>query len=271
MAKYLFNSLNDLKTFKEDESVVITDIDGTISEITSEPSAAKISPNMRNVLLVLSSKLKFMGVLTGRDINDAQNIIKLKKIVYMGNHGLQRIKNGEIVTDSRVNAYIPIIKEIYGELSHKLKCSKGFSFDYKTLSLTVHYNECNPKCRAKKEILDTISTLSLGKFVKVIEGRDLLEIRPPVGDDKGTVLQKFISENHIKKIIYLGDDVNDVCAFKKLKELSQKHEVTGISIAVNSKEVPEHVKESANFYVENVRETFKFLKWLSDNDVSGPS
>lgn len=271
MVKYLFNSLNDLESFKEGESVVITDIDGTISEITSEPSHAKITPDMRNTLLVLSSKFKFVGVLTGRDINDALNIIKLKKIVYIGNHGLQRIKNGKITIDPQVEAYIPIIKEIYEELTTKLEYSNGFDLEFKTLSITVHYNKCDPKCQAKKVILDTISTMTLGKLVKVIEGRDLLEIRPPVGDDKGSILQKFISENKIKKIIYLGDDINDVCAFKKLKELSQKHEITGISIAVNSKEVPDHVKKAANFYVENVQETFEFLKWLGDKDFSRSS
>ncbi|UTB32119.1 MAG: trehalose-phosphatase [Methanobacterium sp. ERen5] len=268
MAKYLFNSLNDLKTFKEDQSAVITDIDGTISEVTSEPSHAEITTDMRNILFVLSSKLKFVGVLTGRDINDALNIIKLKKIVYMGNHGLQRIKNGKIITDSRVNIYIPIIKEIYQELKNKLNDSSDFNLEYKTLSLTVHYNECYPKSCAKKEILNTISTMSLGKLVKIVEGKDLLEIRPTVGDDKGSVLQKFIKENNIKKIIYIGDDVNDVCAFKKLKELSQEQKILGVSVVVNSKEVPEHVKESGNFYVENVQETFEFLKWLSDKDVN---
>jgi trehalose 6-phosphate phosphatase len=268
LVKYLFNSLNDLKTFKEDQSVVITDIDGTISEITSEPSHAKITADMRNILFVLSSQFKFVGVLTGRDINDALNIIKLKKIVYMGNHGLQRLKNGKIITDSRVNVYVPIIKEIYEELTTRLKNSSGFNLEYKTLSLTVHYNECYPKYCAKKEVLDTISTMSLGKLVKIVEGRDLLEIRPPVGDDKGSVLQKFIKENNIKKIIYIGDDINDVCAFKKLKELSKEQKILGVSVAVNSKEVPKHVKESANFYVENVQETFEFLKWLSDKDVN---
>lgn len=267
MVKYLFNSLNDLKTFKEGQSVLITDIDGTISEITSEPSHARITADMRNILFVLSSKFKFVGVLTGRDINDALNIIKLKKIVYMGNHGLQRFKNGKIIIDSRVNVYVPIIKEIYEELTTKLKDSTGFYLEYKTLSLTVHYNECYPKYCAKQEILDTIATMALGKFVKIIEGRDLLEIRPPVGDDKGSVLQKFISENHVKKIIYIGDDVNDVCAFKKLRELSEEQKISGISVAVNSKDVPNHVKESANFYVENVQETLEFLKWLCDNDV----
>jgi len=191
MAEYLLNSLNNLKEFKENESVVITDIDGTISEIGTKHDDATITSEMRNLLLILSSKYRYVGVLTGRDINDAQNIIKLKKIVYMGNHGLQRIKDGNIVTDSRIESYIPIIKEINEELHQKLKNSKGVSFDYKKLSLTVHYNECDPKCKAKKEILDTISTLTLGKLVKVVEGRDLLEIRPPVGYDKGTVLQEY--------------------------------------------------------------------------------
>lgn len=262
MVKYLFNSLNDLNAFKDEDAVVITDIDGTISEIGSVPSHAKITSEMRNVLLALANKHRHVGVLTGREINDAFNIIKLKKLVYMGNHGLERFKNGKLVVDSRVKSYIPVINDINKFLHEKLELSEGFSFDYKTLSLTVHYNSCEDKIRAKKKILDLISTTSLGKLVKVVEGRDLLEIRPPVGHDKGTILQKFISENNIKKIIYLGDDINDVCAFEKLEELNQQHKIVGVSVAVNSNETPNYVKEAANFYVDNVQETYKFLNWL---------
>lgn len=266
MTEYLLNSLKDLEKFKEEESVVITDIDGTISEIGPEPKNATITSEMRNVLLNLSSKYKYIGVLTGRDINDAIDIIKLEKIVYMGNHGLQQIKNGEIITDPRVKSYIPIIKEISRELHHKFKNSKGISFNYKKLSLTIHYNNCNSKNKTKKELLNTIYNLKKGKLVKIIEGKDLLEIRPPVGYDKGSVLHKFILENNIKKIIYLGDDINDISAFRKLKELNEKNEVKGISIAVNTIETPEEVKKSANVYVENVEETYNFLEWLSDNN-----
>ncbi|MDD3985478.1 MAG: trehalose-phosphatase [Methanobacterium sp.] len=266
MAKYLLNSLKYLEKFKEEDSVVITDIDGTISEIGPEPKNATITPEMRNLLLDLSSKYKYIGVLTGRDINDAIDIIKLEKIVYMGNHGLQQIKNGKIITDPRIESYIPIIKEISRELHQRFENITGISFNYKKLSLTVHYNNCNSKNKAKKELLNTIYNLKKGKLVKIIEGRELLEIRPPVGYDKGSVLHEFISENHIKKIIYIGDDINDISAFRKLKELSEKNEVKGISIAVNSIGTPEEVKESANFYVENVKETYNFLEWLSDHN-----
>ena len=38
LSKYLFDNLEDLKTFKNDfKTVIVTDIDGTISEIAPTP------------------------------------------------------------------------------------------------------------------------------------------------------------------------------------------------------------------------------------------
>jgi trehalose 6-phosphate phosphatase len=264
MVKYLFDSLNELNMFKDHATVIITDIDGTISEIGSIPKNASITPSMRSILQRLSNKFKSVGVLTGRDINDALNIIKLKKIVYMGNHGLQKFKNGKIVEDPRVIPYIPVIKDIKNNLQQELDICNGFSFDYKKLSLTVHYNSCTSKDKAREKILDTISAMNINNLIKIVEGRGLIEIRPPVGHDKGTIIQEFVFENHINKIMYLGDDVNDISAFNKLKELRTQKMIQCVNILVNSDETPNYVKETADFYVKNVGETQKLLSWLGE-------
>ena len=69
-----------------------------------------------------------MVVLTGRDIKDAFKIIKLKNMVYMGNHGLQQYENGKITVDPKVIEYIPVIKEINEILQRELDPCNGFQF-----------------------------------------------------------------------------------------------------------------------------------------------
>ena len=186
----------------------------------------------------------------------------------MGNHGLQQLKNGKIIVDPQIKKYIPIIKEVNEILQKKLDTCTGFSFDYKKLSLTVHYRACSEDYEAKKKILKTINDLNLNPFLKIIEGRKLIEIRPAIGHNKGTILQEFILENHIKQIIYLGDDTNDIDAFNKLKELTHQKIIQGINIAVDSNETPDYVKNTADFYVKNINETYSFLKWLCHGNTN---
>ena len=262
--KYLFKHLYELESFKEDfNSAIITDIDGTISEIVPTPSQAVIKPEIKDTMEKIAEKYKYAGVMTGRSINNALEMLESKKLIYIGNHGLEQYKNGKIIVDAEVGKYIPIIKKLAEDIKKRLGEYKCILFQNKELSFTVHYRLCENSDEIRKEALKVIKDLKESKSLKIAEGRKVIEIRPPIGHDKGTILQKFISENNIKKIIYLGDDITDSDAFKKLKELKDKKSVESFTIVVISKETPNFVKESADFYVNNVDEVYKFLIWLS--------
>ena len=60
MSRYLFDHLEELDEFKNDnKSTILTDIDGTISEITSTPEEAVVTPSMKNELSKLKKKYKW--------------------------------------------------------------------------------------------------------------------------------------------------------------------------------------------------------------------
>ena len=263
--KYLFEHLDKLKRFKEDSNgAVITDIDGTISEIVPTPSQAVVSQEIKNTMEKIADKFKFTGVMTGRSINNALEMVGSKKLIYIGNHGLEQYKNGNISVDPEVKEYIPLIKKLANDIKKQLGKYECILFQDKELSFTVHYRLCENGDKIRKKVLKVIKGIKESKSLKIAEGRKVIEIRPPVGHDKGTILQKFISDNKIKKIIYLGDDITDADAFIKLKELKNKGEVESFTIMVISKETPDYVKESADFYVKSVDEVHNFFKWLSE-------
>lgn len=261
---YLFDHLYDLKEFKNDtKTALITDIDGTISEIVPTPSEAVVSEDMKIILEKVAKKYKFTGVMTGRSINNALNMLEIKNIIYIGNHGMEQLKNGKIWVEGEVKKYIPLIKKLAKNLKIELEIYNCILFQDKELSFTVHYRLCDNGDEIRKKALDTIASIDDSNNLKISEGRKVIEIRPPVGHNKGSILQKFIFENNIRKIIYLGDDITDVDAFIKLKELKSRKKIETVSIAVNSNETPGYVKQSADFYVKNVDEVYKFFKWLS--------
>lgn len=266
MPEYLFDSLKDLKEFKEDyNAAIITDIDGTISEIAPTPMEAVVKPVIKNIIGEIADKYKFTGVMTGRSVNNAMGMMGSKNIIYIGNHGLEQFKNGKISIDSEVRGYIPIIKKLAQDIQKELDSYECILFQDKKLSFTVHYRLCDNWEEIRQMALDVISSRTESKQLKISEGRKVIEIRPPVGHDKGTILQKFIFDNNIKKIIYLGDDITDFDAFVKLNELKDEGKVRSVSIVVNSKETPDYVTKSANYYVNNVNEVYNFFKWFSES------
>ena len=265
MPKYLFNHLNELESFRKDKkTAVITDIDGTISKIVLDPYEATVSQIMRATLEKLVNKFQLVGIITGRNVKNAEDMLEVDGLLYIGSHGLEYLKGGEIHIEREVEEYFPLIQKIAQNIqSEEELCNiKNILFQEKGLCFTVHYRKCEDPEWTHRKILDTINELEgLEKF-KITEGRKVVEIRPKIGHDKGTILEKLIFENAVEKIIYLGDDVTDVDAFNKLNELKENGKVNGAGIVVVSEEVPEFVRENASFYVNGVDEVQKFFNWL---------
>ncbi len=264
--KYLFDHLYELRKFKNDtKTAIITDIDGTISEIVPTPMEAVVKPEIKDIIEKIANKFEFTGVMTGRSIKNAMDMMESKKLIYIGNHGLEQFKDGKIRIEPEVEKYIPLIKKLAKSIQKQLVDYECILFQDKELSFTVHYRLCDDGEEIRKMALDAITSIKESRGLKIAEGRKVIEIRPPVGHDKGTILQKFIFDNNIKKIIYLGDDITDVDAFNKLNKLKNEGIVETFSIVVNSKETPDYVKESADFYVNSVDEVQNFFKWLFED------
>ena len=265
MPKYLFDHLSEFEDFRKDEkTAVITDIDGTISKIVLDPYEATISQIMRATLKKLVNKFQLVGIITGRNVRNAEEMLEVEGLLYIGSHGLEYLKDDEIYIEPEVEEYLPLIQKVAQNIQteEELCNIKNILFQEKGLCFTVHYRKCEDPEGTRRKILDAINELEgLEKF-KITEGRKVVEIRPKIGHDKGTILEKLLFENALEKIIYLGDDVTDVDAFNKLKELKEESKVNGVGIVVVSEEVPDYVKENASFYVNGVEEVQRFFNWL---------
>jgi trehalose-phosphatase len=145
------------------------DYDGTLTPIVSHPEQALLSEKMKTLLLALKKNPKFLlAIVSGRSLKDIRNLVGLKKIYYVGNHGL------EIFTPRKGTQRI-ISKEIFHELSRirnrlnsKLKDVDGIHIEDKGCILTLHYRNADPRrvppilMALKKEIKDSGLPLCLG-------------------------------------------------------------------------------------------------------------
>lgn len=263
--KYLFDHLDEFERFKKDEkTAIITDVDGTISDIVDIPSDAIVSPLMKEILKNLSKKFKVVAVVSGRSIENIKKMIGIDEILYIGNHGMEISKNDKIMVPADVKMYLPIVKEVTRKIQADKSCKiDNIIFEEKGVCFSIHYRLCEDPDGARKVIMDALRNIEEIKDLKIAEGRKVIEIKPKSEQNKGTVLEKIIKDHYLKKVIYLGDDITDADAFCKLKELKEKGKVDGEGIVVISREIPEYVTKNASYYLESVGEVQKFFNWLS--------
>ena len=231
------------------------DYDGTLTPIVSHPEKAILSEETKALLLALKKNPKsLLAIVSGRSLKDIRNLVGLKKIYYVGNHGLEIFtpKNG-------TKQLVP--KEVFHELARirnrlnsQMKDIEGVLIEDKGSILTIHYRNVDPKCvppilmALKQEIKGSKIPLCLGY------GKMVFEIRPESNVNKGTTVLELL--NHVNQggvlPLYIGDDQTDEDAFKALKKI-------GITIFVG---LPSH--SSAQYYVEDSSEVYQFLKIIKE-------
>ena len=155
------------------------DYDGTLTPIVSHPEQAVLSEEIKILLMTLKKNPKFLlAIVSGRSLKDIRKLVGLKKIYYVGNHGL------EIFTPRKGTKHI-ISEEIFQELSRirnrlnsQLKDVDGIQLEDKGCILTLHYRNVDPQkvppilMALKKEINNSGHPLCLGF------GKMVFEIRP---------------------------------------------------------------------------------------------
>ena len=111
MPKYLFDHLEYLNEFKNAKTSILTDIDGTISEIATTPEDAVVTPSMQKLLFKLKEKFQIVGVISGRSAMNAKSMVGVDGLLYVGNHGMEYIDGNEIFIDPEALNYLTNIKK----------------------------------------------------------------------------------------------------------------------------------------------------------------
>ena len=87
-----FRSQFDSYIGKDDKLALLLDFDGTLSPLAPHPDLAEIDHEAEAALHSLASNPNtYLAIISGRSAEDAREKVKLEKITYAGNHGLEII------------------------------------------------------------------------------------------------------------------------------------------------------------------------------------
>lgn len=254
---YLFDKWDKVKkSFVNKYIVIFLDYDGTLTPIVDSPDKAVISDEARNLLKDLSAKPRCcVGIISGRALDNLKEMVGLKDIIYVGNHGLE-IEGPKIQLETQLMPrMLLIIRYIKDELNNRLAEIKGIIVEDKFVTVSIHYRLASRAgyLSAKKIVEEITRFFILRGKIKVRVGKKVIEIIPETHWNKGKVVEWILARETralgtLLFPIYIGDDITDEDAFGVLKD-------KGLTVFVGRKKV-----SKAEYYLRNPKEVLSFLR-----------
>jgi len=224
-----------LEILRQTPAAVVTDIDGTISAIAPTPAEAMVDPGAHAALALLRERLAAVAVVSGRAPQDGAAMVGLPELTYVGNHGLERIVAGVPWTHPVAAAMQPAIAAALAEIESAARAAADVPWlivENKGVTGTIHYRLA-PDPVAAVALLEPLARAATGRHdLRLTLGRMILEIRPLLAVNKGTAIRELAHDLGLRGIVFFGDDVTDVDAFRALREMRQAGEASTLRVGV---------------------------------------
>lgn len=253
---FVFANWDEFKRKLQGKSpAVFLDYDGCLSPIVKDPAMAVLSGEMKEALQNLAEVCK-VAVVSGRDRQNVQSLVKLDNLYFAGSHGFDIAgPNGIKAEPGGASEALVALDKAETELQKLLGGVQGALVERKRYAIAVHYrNVHDNEVDLVKQGVDEV--LSGQRDLKKGLGKKVIELKPNLDWHKGKAvlwLMKELGLNENEFIpIYIGDDITDEDAFATLQG-------SGIGILVGEHDD----KTAADYRLEDVEEVRQFLSDLT--------
>jgi trehalose 6-phosphate phosphatase len=236
---------------------VLADIDGTLAPIVPRPEDAAVPEETRELLRGLTGRGVRVALITGRSLEAARSIAGLSEVAYAAGHGLTLWIEGRTEVAPGLEPYPELARRAEHDLGPLASRIPGVQFENKGPLLAVHYRRTAEPEAAREAILAELQRSPVTERFWVQEGRFLIELRPPIGVDKGTAAVALAGRLGLRGAIVLGDDMTDIDMFAALggKKVAG---LTAATIAVVNEEATPEVLRAADYSLEGT----EGVRWL---------
>src|SRR5215208_174945 len=224
-----------MEVLRQTPSAMVTDIDGTISAIAPTPAEAMVDPGAKAALALLAERLAVIAVVSGRAPQDGVAMVGLPELTYVGNHGLERIARGTPWTHPLAAAAQSAIAAALTEIESAARAAADVPWllvENKGVTGTIHYRLA-PDQIAAAALLEPLARAAATRHgLRLTLGRMIFEVRPALAVNKGTAIRELVQDLGLRGIVFFGDDVTDVDAFRALRELREAGEAATLRVGV---------------------------------------
>lgn len=198
---------------------LLFDFDGTLVPLADHPSRARLGSAARDALTELSrSPNIFVGVISGRSLEDLKQAVGLPELYYSGSGGLELDLLGLQVVPPDVESGQQLLEETYRRLAPTVARAAGAWIEQKPLGLTVHYRDVPPGEAAG--LRDELDAALDDDRLKVWRVNKAVEVIPAFGWSKATAVSKIVEDAARDALpFYAGDEANDVEALELVRDM----------------------------------------------------
>jgi trehalose 6-phosphate phosphatase len=222
------------------QAAILLDVDGTLAPIVTAPEQASVPAETKAELARLAERYALVACVSGRPGKDAERLVGVDGLTYVGLHGLELDPDAESYRD-------PI---------HSFAETVDWPVEDKGLAVSFHYRGVDDEDAARTQ-LERVAEKAREVGLRARFGRKVLEILPPIEAHKGTAVRHLLERSGLSRALYAGDDSTDLDAFRALEELE-----VGVRVAVASQEGPQELRETADLVVDGPAELLRVLRSL---------
>jgi trehalose 6-phosphate phosphatase len=244
------------------QSLIAVDFDGTLAPIVDDPAAARADQAATEALDQLAALAGTVAIITGRPAAEAAEfagLVAAPGVIVLGHYGSQRWQGGRLTSPPPPPGLAIARAELPGLLA-RAGAGQGAFVEDKGYAIAVHTRRMASPQAELDRLAPPLTELAGRTGLAVEPGRLVIELRPP-GSDKGQAIRELVAERSPAAILFCGDDLGDVPAFRAVRELRGAG-IPGLVVCSGSAEVPE-LAAGSDLVVEGPAGVAKLLAGLA--------
>ena len=195
--------------------LLVSDFDGTLSEIVPDPLLSAAVPESLVALEHLRDRLAAVVILSSRTTEDLQRLIPIPGITLLGNAGIGQPSVDEEARLRKFNAEAP---RLLGDIG-------GVWLEMKPAATAIHYRHAEVGAEV---LLTLIRPLARKLNLHPGLGRRAIEVRVQSAP-KGHAIESLVAQLGPHGVVCIGDDESDRPMFQMTRSLVARHLTVGVS------------------------------------------
>jgi trehalose 6-phosphate phosphatase len=256
-----------IATLQQRPSALLSDFDGTLSQVSPTPDAAEAAPGAGQTMADLASKLALTAIVTGRGIADVSQRLAAPGLVYVGNHGLEWLVDGEHHVHPAGQSARQVLPEALRDIDQRLRAHvslDGVIFEDKVYSASIHYRLAPDPMAVRAILAPVMQEVAAEYGFWVSDGKMVFELRPGEAINKGSATEQLLGDHGIRSAVFLGDDVTDADAFLVLRRLRDTDGFNAVAVGVLTLDTAPQVIEAADYLLDGVDDVVAMLLMVND-------
>lgn len=243
-------------------TALITDFDGTLSPIVADPAAARPLAGVPDLLERLAERFGVVAVVSGRPADFLVEHLtgstggRASRVRLIGLHGMEEAgPDGSIRLAAAATRWLPVVAGVATRI--EADAPAGVLVEVKGAAVTIHWRR-DPEAEGwvTGRVAEAVARTGLIHH----PGRASVELRPPLGIDKGTVVRDLTAG--YRAACFLGDDLGDLPAYGALACRADEDGTDVVGVAVRDAETAPEVLAACDLVVDGPEGALAVLSWL---------